>query len=180
MAHLPLWYRVRETYAEKKSERDGWEGWEGRKGWEGRSWHRLFTQAASWCMARCWMLSVPFFRPPLAETRDNLASDQRPLRCSLKAPCYMIPARGRHESWAIRGSVTSRLVAVSTYQARTDTRLTKCCLKRLHIAQIKRLYLLSLIKRVPQVVCVIHIIHIIHIPEILVQYEYTRNLYLRI
>lgn len=115
-------------------------------GWEGRSWHRLFTQAASWCMARCWMLSVPFIRPPLAETRDNLASDQRPLRCSLKAPCYMIQARGRHESWAIHGSVTSRLVAESTYQARTDTRLMKCCSKRLHIAQIKRVYLFSRIE----------------------------------
>lgn len=85
MGHLSLRYRVYERLM-PRSERDEW-----REGsWEGRSWHRLFTQAASWCMARCWMLSVPFIRPPLAETRDNLASDQRPLRCSLKAPCYMI------------------------------------------------------------------------------------------
>lgn len=55
---------------------------------------RLFTQAAGWCMVRCWTLSVPFIRPPLAETRDNLASDQRLSTALSKGPSLHDPSMG--------------------------------------------------------------------------------------
>lgn len=45
-------------------------------------------------MVRCWTLSVPFIRPPLAETRDNLASDQRLSTALSKGPSLHDPSMG--------------------------------------------------------------------------------------
>jgi len=79
------------------------------RGSGGRIGHRLFTQAASWCMARCWTLSVPFIRPlsQRQEITSPLINDSPLL---FKGSSATWSKLGRHESQIIHGGVTSSYI----------------------------------------------------------------------
>lgn len=126
-----------ETYAEKRaSERARSRG--------GRAGHRLFTQAASWCMARCWTLSVPFIWPPLSQRQEITSPliNDSPLL-----------SKGPSATWSKRGvgmnlgpfMAWRRTTSLNTTGA--DTYTGYDVLFGTYFARIKRISLLSNVKK---------------------------------